>query len=101
MAKKTVQNIELEPLKEQETSGAPLCPRDINLFGHVNVEITAEIGHADVSIEKLLGFKAGDVFALKEKIDTPLTLYVNSKPVALGHLVAVDDNFGVQIIEIL
>lgn len=101
MAKKTVQNIELEPLQAQETSGVSLCPRDINLFGHVNVEITAEIGHAEVSIEKLLGFKAGDVFALKEKIDTPLTLYVNNKPVALGHLVAVEDNFGVQITEIL
>lgn len=101
MAKKTVQSIELEPLKQQEVSGATLCPRDINLFGHVNVEITAEIGHAEVSIEKLLGFKAGDVLPLKEKIDTPLTLYVNDKPVALGHLVAVEDNFGVQITEIL
>jgi len=65
------------------------------------VEITAEIGHAEVSIEKLLGFKAGDVFALKETIDTPLTLYVNNKAVALGHLVAVEDNFGVQITQIL
>ena len=101
MAKKTVQSIELESLKQQEVSGTTLCPRDINLFGHVNVEITAEIGHTEVSIETLLGFKAGDVLALKETIDTPLTLYVNNKAVALGHLVAVEDNFGVQITEII
>lgn len=98
---KAVENIELETLVQKETTGAPLCPRDINLFGHVNVEVTAEIGHAEISIEKLLGFKSGDVLQLKEKIETPLTLYINNKPVAFGHLVAVDDNFGVQITEIL
>jgi flagellar motor switch protein FliN/FliY len=98
---KAVENIELETLVQRESTGAALCPRDINLFGHVNVEVTAEVGHAEISIEKLLGFKAGDVLQLKEKIETPLTLYINNKPVALGHLVAVDDNFGVQITEIL
>ena len=54
---KAVEHIELETLSQSEGTGAPLCPRDMNLFGHVNVEITAEIGHAEISIEKLLAFK--------------------------------------------
>lgn len=99
--KKTVDNIELETLVQKETSGVSLCPRDLSLFGHVNVEVTAKIGHAEISIEKLLAFKSGDVLTLVEKVDAPLTLYINDKPVAVGNLVAVEDNFGVQITEIL
>lgn len=99
--KKTVENIELEALEKKEMGSVALCPRDMSLFGHVNVEVTAKIGHADISIEKLLAFKAGDVLTLVEKLDSPLILYIDNKPVAMGNLVAVDDNFGVQIIEIL
>ena len=42
---------------------------------------------------KKLKLKDGDIVSLVEKINSPVTLYVNSKAVALGNLVAVNDNF--------
>lgn len=98
---KTVSALELVELNAAPTGTEPLVQRDLSLFGHVNVRVTAEIGHAELSIEKLLGSKSGDVISLVQTVETPITLLVNGKAVARGQLVAVDDNFGVQITEII
>lgn len=99
--------LELEQLEQHApsdadaVSGDRLVPRDLALFGHVNVRVRVEIGHADVSIDRLLGCRAGDVLGLAQDLDAPVTLLVEDKPVARGLLVAVDDNFGVQLTEIV
>lgn len=79
----------------------PLLATDLKLMGHVNVTLTAEIGHVDIRLSSLFSTKAGDVLPMRESVDTPLTLCLNGKAVARGKLVAVDDNFGIQISEIL
>ena len=98
---KTVSALELVELSPSQAPGDALVARDLSLFGHVNVRVTAEIGHAELAIEKLLASKSGDVIALTQTVETPITLLVNGKAVARGQLVAVDDNFGVQITEIV
>lgn len=98
---KTVSALELVELNPAPTGNEPLVTRDLSLFGHVNVRVTAEVGHAELSIEKLLASKSGDVISLVQSVETPITLLVNGKAVARGQLVAVEDNFGVQITEIV
>ena len=98
---KTVSALELVELSPGQAAGDALVPRDLSLFGHVNVRVTAEIGHAELPIEELLASKSGDVIPLVQTVETPITLLINGKPVARGQLVAVDDNFGVQITEIV
>ena len=98
---KNVAPLELVELNPAEKAGEPLAPRDLSLFGHVQVKVTAEIGHAELPIEKLMTSKSGDVIALMQSVETPITLLVNGKAVARGNLVAVEDNFGVQITEVV
>jgi flagellar motor switch protein FliN/FliY len=104
--KSSVAVLELEQLADRAPSlesaeSAQLVPRDIALFGHVSVRVRVEIGYVDLAIERLMACKPGDVLTLAQDLDTPVTLFVEDKPVARGTLVAVDDNFGVQITEIL
>lgn len=77
-----------------------LQPKDIGLVGHVQVAMTAEVGTVTMSIEQLFGLSTGDVVRMNERVETPLTLLLNGKPVARGELLAVDDHFGIRILEL-
>jgi flagellar motor switch protein FliN/FliY len=96
-----VEHIELDELTAGETGKSPLVRRDMSLVSHVSVELTAEIGTAQLTIEALFALKAGDVVTLLQSINEPVTLCVDNKPVAQGNLVAVNDNFGIQVTHIL
>ena len=83
-------------------SGAGLVAsqRDIELIGHVQVSLTAQVGTISLSVEQLFGLKNGDVVSMNELLEAPLTLMLNGKPVARAELLAVDDHFGVRILEL-
>ena len=82
------------------TAGAPVVPGDISLIGHVEVALTAQVGTVTLSVERLFGLKAGDTVQMDELLETPLTLMLNGRPVARGELLAIDDHFGVRILEL-
>jgi len=97
-----VARIELDEVKAADnTQAEPLITRDLNLVGHVLVELTVEVGHAEMSVDELFALRAGDVVKTLQQVNQPMTLRLNGKAVALGSLVAVDDNFGFQIREIV
>jgi flagellar motor switch protein FliN len=74
--------------------------QDISLIGHVQVALSAQVGTVSLSIEKLFGLKTGDVVSMNEVLEAPVTLLLNGRPVARGELLAVDDHFGVRILEL-
>ncbi|MCD6069509.1 MAG: putative Flagellar motor switch protein [Microvirga sp.] len=97
-----IEALELEELDGRAAEGtAPLLSRDLGLVSHVMVELSVEVGTAELSIERLFDLKKGDVVKLKQAVNTPLTLRLNGKAIARGDLVAVDDNFGIHITELL
>lgn len=107
MNQPVVENLSLAELSDQPASATgartnpPRIARDIDLIRHVQVSLTATIGTADISIEKLFSLRDGDVITLRELVSEPVTLCIDSRPVARGLLVAVDDNLGVEVTEIL
>ena len=72
----------------------------ISLIGHVQVSLSAQIGTADMSVERLFSLKPGDEVVLNELLEAPVTLLLNGRAVARAELVAVDDHFGVRIVDI-
>lgn len=96
-----IEKIELEQVVPDTESDSPnLIRRDMNLVGHVNVSVSVKVGEANLSIDRLFSMKSGDIVKLNETVDSPVTLTIDGKPVARGFLVAVEDNFGIQITEI-
>lgn len=85
-----------------DTLAEVITPRngDIALVGHVEVELTAQVGTVHLSIDRLFALKAGDVVPMNEVLDEPMTLLLNGKPVARAELLAIDDHFGLRIIDI-
>lgn len=97
-----VQDLEFPELRSAAAADAPpLLERDMDLIGHVDVELVVEMGVARISIRKLFELKEGDVIPLIQTVEDPVLLRVNGKPIARGQLMAVDDNLAVKIEEIL
>lgn len=98
----TVDTIELEEARGVANDDlSPLIKRDMNLIKHVVVELVVQIGNASMTVDELFALKSGDVVKLLEQVHEPASLCLDGKPVARGNLVAVDDNFGIQLTEIL
>ena len=81
-------------------AGDAIARSDISLVGHVQVSLAAQVGTVSISIERLFGLQSGDVVSMNELLEAPLTLMLNGKPVARGELLAIDDHFGVRILEL-
>lgn len=97
-----IDNLELEEVQELSNAQAPnLIARDMELIKHVKVELVVELGTAEMTVDQLFALKAGDVVKLLEQVNEPAALCIDGKRVARGNLVAVEDNFGLQLTEIL
>ncbi|MCZ4324635.1 MULTISPECIES: FliM/FliN family flagellar motor C-terminal domain-containing protein [Pseudomonas] len=97
-----VDHIELDEARPVANSQlTPLIKRDMGLIKHVMVELSVELGSAELSVDELFNLKAGDVVKLLTQVNEPATLNLDGKAIARGTLVAVDDNFGIQLTEIL
>jgi flagellar motor switch protein FliN/FliY len=81
-------------------SGAPLLPPDSPLLRDLNVTLQARLGDAVMPIAELLALHAGSVLSLETRLNEPVELYLNDALVGRGEIVAVDDRFGVRILEI-
>ena len=103
MSTQPVHRLHLEEVAQPPTEAgdAPLLTRDIGLIRNVSVRMSACVGHASVTVEQLFKLKGGDVLSLDTGVDQPVVFYLDDKPVARGMLVAVEDNFGVHITEVL
>lgn len=88
------------PAQSHEQSAAGETGRTIDLVGHVEVSLAAQVGTITLSVERLFGLKTGDVVSMNEQLEAPLTLMLNGRPVARAELLAVDDHFGVRILEL-
>ncbi|WP_206413291.1 FliM/FliN family flagellar motor switch protein [Lysobacter enzymogenes] len=91
-----------QPPAETAPASAPVSapPQDISLIGHVQVQLAAQVGTATMSVERLFALKAGDIVGMNEALEAPVTLMLNGRAVARGELLAVDDHFGVRILEL-
>jgi flagellar motor switch protein FliN/FliY len=74
--------------------------QDISLIGHVEVSLAAQVGTVSLSVERLFALQAGEVICMNELLDAPVTLMLNGRPVARAELLAVEDHFGVRILEL-
>lgn len=76
-------------------------PRSIELLGNIEVEASAELGRAQLSIREVLELRPGSVVQLNKMLGDPADLMVKDKLIARGEVVVVDDRFGVRITELV
>lgn len=72
----------------------------LDLIKEVKVRLEVRVGDSEMTVNELLNLGRGSVVRLSRTITTPVDLLIDGKVIARGHLVAADDNFGVQITEL-
>ncbi len=74
---------------------------NLDVLLHVPLSITAELGTCKMSVEEVLKLGAGSIIELDRLAGGPVDLMVNNKLIARGEVVAVDENFGVRVTELI
>jgi flagellar motor switch protein FliN len=98
---RTVQKIKLAELDESAVTGRKLLGDNIELIRNVRVRLTVSVGQSEVTVKDLFDLKENAVLPLDRSVREPVDVLLDGKVVARGNLVAVGENFGVQISEIL
>lgn len=92
-------DVSLEPLGGALAAGLPST--DLAPVFDVPVELVVEIGRTKMSIGETLSLGPGSVISLDKQTGEPVDLLVNGTPIARGEVIAVDEEFGIRLTEVL
>jgi flagellar motor switch protein FliN/FliY len=74
---------------------------NLDVLMHVPLSVTAELGTCKMEVAEVLKLGAGSIIELDRLAGGPVDLLVNNKLIARGEVVAVDENFGVRVTELI
>lgn len=86
---------------QSKAKAKPLRALDPGVLQDLDVSLIAVVGEGKITVRELLGLTAGSVIALDTPLDGRVELHLNGRKIAVGELVAVDDKFGVRIIQVI
>lgn len=100
MAEKTaeVKDPEFGQLSEERK---PAAGREIDFLLDIPLVVTVELGRTKMLIKDLLQLGQGSVVELEKLAGEPMEILVNSKLVARGEVVVVNEKFGVRLTDII
>jgi flagellar motor switch protein FliN/FliY len=75
--------------------------KGIDFLLDVPLQVSVEVGRARMLIKDFLQMKEGGVIELDKLADEPLDLYVNSRLIARGEAVVVNEKFGLRLIDVV
>ncbi|HEV7228457.1 FliM/FliN family flagellar motor switch protein [Brevundimonas sp.] len=85
---------------DDDKENSPLVGLDSAVFKTVNVKLDANLGSVSLSVRELLALKTGQLITLDSRLNDLVEIRLNGNLVGRGEIVAVNDSFGVRIVEI-
>ena len=67
----------------------------------IPLQVTVELGRTKLLVKDILQLNQGAVVELTKLAGEPLDIFVNSKLVARGEAVVINDKFGVRLVDIV
>ena len=101
MTNTQVQGVELSQLPDNEPGQKAVAGNQYELVKDVKVKVQAYLGGTQISIGELFDLKENTVLKLDMPTSAPIDLVLDNNIVARGNLVVVEDNFGIQISEVV
>lgn len=74
---------------------------NLEMLLDIPLNVTVELGRTKRSIKQILELSTGSIIELDKLAGEPVDIFVNSKKVARGEVVVIDENFGVRVTDIL
>jgi flagellar motor switch protein FliN len=87
----------LEEPETQETEDSG----ELDLVLDVPVEVSVEVGRTTMTIRETLAIAPGTIISLDRMAGEPVDLMVNGRRIARGEVVAVDEEFGLRVTEVV
>ncbi|WP_274309461.1 flagellar motor switch phosphatase FliY [Solibacillus daqui] len=75
--------------------------RNLNMLLDIPLQVTVELGRTKRSVKEILELSSGSIIELDKLAGEPVDILVNSRLIAKGEVVVIDENFGVRITDIL
>ena len=75
--------------------------RGIDLLLDIPLEISVEVGRSRILVRDLLQLQEGSLVELDKLAGEPLDLYVNSRLIARGEAVVVNEKFGLRLTDVV
>ncbi|MDZ7642541.1 MAG: flagellar motor switch protein FliN [Desulfurivibrio sp.] len=91
-----------EQLEGGGGSAAPSASsQNLDFLLDVPLEVTVELGHTSMIINKLLQLTQGSVIELDKAAGASVEIFVNRKLMGKGEVVVVNERFGIRVTEII
>ncbi len=79
----------------------PRSAKDLEAVYDIPVKVSAVLGKTTMQVSQLLKLGRGAVIELDRKVGEAIDIYVNTRLVARGEVVVVEDRLGVTMTEII
>jgi flagellar motor switch protein FliN len=73
----------------------------LEAIGEIELDVSLELGRAEVTIEELLRLREGSVVSLDKTAGEPIDILANGRLIARGEVIVVDGKFGVRVCEVI
>jgi flagellar motor switch protein FliN/FliY len=70
-------------------------------LSEIPMQVSVELGHATMTLREIVELAEGSIIELDRLAGEPLDLKVGGQVIAQGEVVAVDDNYGLRITNLL
>ena len=93
--------IELQQLDATAEVPGGARPADLQRLSMIPVEVSVELGRAQMTVGATLDVHVGSVITLNRMAGEPVDLLVNGTAIARGEVVVIDEQFGLRVTEVV
>ena len=68
---------------------------------NVEVKLSAELGKTKLPLRDVVEYDKGSIIMLDKAQNDPIDVYVNDILIARGTIIAIEDTYGIKIVEIV
>lgn len=87
--------------KEEVVNEAGSERKNLDFILDIPLQLTVELGRTKLLVKDVLQLNQGSVVELTKLAGEPLDVFVNSKLVARGEAVVVNEKFGIRLVDIV
>ncbi len=74
---------------------------NIAKVANVEVKLSAELGKTKLPLRDVVEYDEGSIIMLDKAQNDPIDVYVNDILIARGTIIAIEDTYGIKIVEIV
>ncbi|WLR61731.1 flagellar motor switch phosphatase FliY [Guptibacillus hwajinpoensis] len=94
-----IQNVQFTNFSQQDHPYGE--QRNLNMLLDIPLQVTVELGRTKRIVKDILELSHGSILELDKLAGEPVDILINSKLIAKGEVVVIDENFGVRVTDIL